>query len=736
MIQKTYKVDGMSCAACAGSVESLLNSFTGVKKSEVNLSDSSVYIEYDSSKSNIDQFNQKLKQAGYAIKEPVETTEQANKLEKEKLLKSRNQAFFSIMLTLPVFVLSMFFTNLNNVNWILLFLTTIVLSVFGRQFFIIAYKQARMFSSNMDTLVALGTGSAYLLSLFNTIFPEYLQSKGLTPHVYYEAAAVIVSLILLGRYLEDKAKANTSASVEKLVGLRVKNARIIHNGQTREVPIEEVEKGDTLFIKPGERIPLDGIITKGNSTVDESMITGEPVPIDKQKNDEVIGSTINLAGSFQMKVMKTGKSTLLSQIIETVKKAQRSKAPVQKLADKIASVFVPVVILIAIVTAVLWMSFYEGDAFTYAFLSFVTVLIISCPCALGLATPTAIITGVGVGAEKGILIKNAESLEIAQNLDTIVLDKTGTITSGKPNLETLLSVNKTVSETHLRSIVFAMENQSEHPVAKSIVESLKNENPEKEIESFDNYPGMGIKSKIDGSTYFIGNNSLLSKNNIIIPEETKLKADQLINGGQTIIYIADAKNVIGIIGISDKIKSSAKEIIAHLKHKNIDIHMLSGDNQKSADKVAKEVGIDIVKAELLPDDKLEYVKKLQKENKKVAMVGDGINDAPALTQANLGIAMGDGTDIALESADIALLRGDINKIYAALKLSVLTNQTIKQNLIWAFIYNIIAIPIAAGILFPFTGFLLNPMIASGAMALSSLSVVTNSLRLKRKKLPV
>lgn len=726
----------MSCAACAGSVESILTSFTGVKKSEVNLSDSSVYIEYDSSKVKIDQFNQKLKQAGYIIKQPAETIEESNELEKEKLLKSKNRAFFSIMLTLPVFALSMFFPSLKHVNWILLILTTIVLSVFGRQFFIIAFKQARMFSSNMDTLVALGTGSAYLLSLFNTIFPEYLQSKGLTPHVYYEAAAVIVSLILLGRYLEDKAKANTSASIEKLIGLRVKNARLFEEGKTREAPIEEVKKGDILIIKPGERIPLDGIITKGNSTVDESMITGEPVPIDKQKDDEVIGSTINLAGSFQMKVSKTGKATLLSQIIETVKKAQRSKAPVQKLADKIASVFVPVVLLIAILTAILWISLYEGDAFTYAFLSFVTVLIISCPCALGLATPTAIITGIGVGAEKGILIKNAESLEIAQNIDTIVLDKTGTITSGKPNLETLLSVNQSIPETHLKSIVLSIENQSEHPVAKSIVESLKNENALKEIESFENYPGMGIKAKVEGSIYYIGNNTLLSKNSIVINDETKIKTDQLTNEGQTIIYIAEAKNVIGLIGISDKIKSNAKEIIDNLKRKKIEIHMLSGDNQESADKVAKEVGINNVKAQVLPNDKLEYVKKLQKKNKKVAMVGDGINDAPALTQANLGIAMGDGTDIALESADIALLKGDINKIYAALKLSVLTNKTIKQNLIWAFAYNIIAIPIAAGILFPLTGFLLNPMIASGAMALSSLSVVTNSLRLKKKKLPV
>jgi len=734
--KETYPVEGMSCAVCAQSVESVLSSLEGVKTAHVNFASSSVLVDFDENIVTTQDFEKSVEKIGYHLITESSEDNLQNIEEKEiKLLKrAKQKAFLSLVFAFPVFIIAMFFPNIPYANWIMLVLALPVLVWFGRDFFVIAYKQAKNKSTNMDTLVALSTGTAFLFSAFNTIFPEYLLSQGITPHVYFEAAVIIIALILLGRYLEEKAKSRTSDSIKKLMGLKVKTARVVRNKQEQEISIEDVVIGDVLVIRPGERIPVDGKVIEGSSFVDESMITGEPIPAEKKENDTVIGATINSTGSFKMIAEKVGKQTMLSQIIEMVKNAQGSKAPVQKLADKIASVFVPVVIILAVVSASVWYFIGPEPQVTYAFVILVTVLIIACPCALGLATPTALMVGIGKGAENGILIKNAETLETAKQIDVVVVDKTGTVTKGQPEVNEIVWLKSDVKRDQILEDVLAIERKSEHPLAQSIVEYLNHlSNSSLNVVDFKSQTGLGVSAKIYDNNYLIGNYQLMKENAIDINEEQQY-FDQFGEGSQSQVFVAKNKTLIALITISDQIKESSVRAIKKLHEMNLAVHMLTGDNRRTAKEIALKAGIDNYRAEVLPKDKLDYVKELQNKGYKVAMVGDGINDSPALSQADIGIAMGQGTDIAIESADITLVKGDLEKITSSLKLSNATVRTIKQNLFWAFIYNVIAIPVAAGVLYPVNGFMLSPMIAGGAMAFSSVSVVLNSLRLKSTSL--
>ena len=734
LVKKTYQVEGMSCAVCAQSVESTLSSLNGVKSANVNFANASVNIEYNEAEVTPSQFVKSVQSVGYKII-TTQTEDDIKQIEAKEILqlkKAKQKAVFSILLALPVFIFSMFFHKMPYANWIMFFLSFPVLVWFGRDFFIIGYKHAIKGRANMDTLVALSTGTAFLFSAFNTIFPHLLLSIGITPHVYFEAAVVIIALILLGRYLEEKAKSKTSGSIKKLMGLKVKTAQVIRDGIEKEIAIEDVLIGDILIIRPGEKIPVDGKVVDGSSTVDESMITGEPMPVEKTENDTVIGATINKTGSFRMRAEKVGRDTMLSQIIEMVKNAQGSKAPIQKLADKIASIFVPAVISIAILSASVWFFVGPDPSITYAIVTLVTVLIIACPCALGLATPTALMVGIGKGAENGILVKNAEALEIAQNTNIVVVDKTGTITKGQPEVNEIVWLKSDIRRDQVLEDILAIEKKSEHPLANSIVRYLNHlSNSSLNVVKFNSQTGMGVSATIYENQYLIGNFQLMKEHNIDIESEHEY-FNQFGTSSQTLVFVAKNRELIVLIGISDQIKDNSVKAIQALHHMNLKVHMLTGDSYGTAKNISQQTGIDYFRAEVLPHDKLNYIKSLQQQGYIVAMVGDGINDSPALSQADLGIAMGHGTDIAMESADITLVKGDLEKIASSIKLSRETLRTIRQNLFWAFIYNIIAIPIAAGILYPVNGFLLSPMIAGGAMAFSSVSVVLNSLRLKSR----
>ncbi|HEV7382057.1 MAG TPA: copper-translocating P-type ATPase, partial [Dyadobacter sp.] len=595
--------------------------------------------------------------------------------------------------------------------------------------------QARYRKANMDTLVALSTGIAFLFSAFNTIYPEFWHNQGLHAHVYFEAAAVVIAFISLGKLLEEKAKSNTSSAIKKLIGLQPKTVRAIVNGVEQEIPIAAVKPDDILLVKPGEKIPVDGIVTDGRSFVDESMISGEPVPVEKIQGESVFAGTINQKGSFQFKAQKVGGDTILAQIIKMVQEAQGSKAPVQKLVDKIAGIFVPIVIGIAVLTFLTWMLFGSENAFTHALLTSVTVLVIACPCALGLATPTAIMVGIGKGAENNILIKDAESLELGHKVNAVILDKTGTITEGKPVVTDISWNENNEDQRSYKQILHAMEGQSEHPLAEAVVAHLQKESfLALRLEKFESITGLGVSSFYDGGQYFIGNRKLMELNTISISNKLSHEAEGWQQQAKTVIFFADSRKVLAIIAIADKIKPTSRQAIETLQNRGIDVYMLTGDNKHTAAAVAKQVGLNHYKADVMPSEKAEFVKQLQAEGKIVAMVGDGINDSHALAQADVSIAMGKGSDIAMDVAKMTLITSDLNMVPKALKLSAKTVKTIKQNLFWAFIYNLIGIPVAAGLLYPFNGFLLDPMIAGAAMALSSVSVVSNSLRLKAAKL--
>ncbi|MEQ9117245.1 heavy metal translocating P-type ATPase [Fulvivirga sp.] len=738
IIKKTYPVLHMTCASCANSVESMLNSQDGVEQAAVNFASGTVNISFDDTKLKAARLQEVVQSIGYDL--DIEDTElSSEKMEAQQAAKIKEvkiKTIGSIALSLPIVIIGMFFmssdghSSIPYANEIMWFLATPVVFWFGKDFFINTVKQAKHRQVNMDTLVALSTGVAYLFSVFNTLFPNYWLSRGLQPHVYFEAAAVIIAFILLGKYLEEKAKSSTSTAIKKLMGLQPKMVSVvIGNKHAMPTPIEKVRLGDVIQVKPGEKIALDGTVIEGSSNVDESAMSGEPIPIEKKEGDKVLAGTINQKGSFKFEVKKLSHDTLLSQIIRMVQDAQGSKAPVQKLVDKIASIFVPIVIGIALITFAVWYFAGGEHAFTQALLSMVTVLVIACPCALGLATPTAIMVGVGKGASNGILIKDAESLELAKKIDTMVLDKTGTITEGKPVVTDISWLNDNDDK---KDILLGLEQQSEHPLAAAVVDHFSNISSAS-ISSFNSITGKGASGKHDGQAYFIGNMKLMDENSIEINESLQNKSDAWKKEAKTVIWFADEKQAIAVLSIADEIKASSTEAIEALKALGIEIHMLTGDNEATASAIANKVGISHYRAEVLPQDKSEYIEQLQANGKTVAMVGDGINDSTALAQADVSIAMGKGSDIAMDVAKMTIISSDLNKIPAAIKLSKQTVATIRQNLFWAFIYNVIGIPIAAGVLYPINGFLLNPMIAGAAMAMSSVSVVTNSLRLKFKK---
>ena len=734
--KETFQVLGMSCAVCALNVETTLGAQEGVYEAKVNFAGSTVLVDYNPRVITPVELQKAVESAGYElVVENTEDTDQADRLQREEFLALKRKTIGAIVLAVPVFVIGMFFMHMPYGNWIMLAFTIPVMAFFGRDFFVHAYMQLKHGRANMDTLVAVSTGVAFLFSLFNTIWPEYWTSRGLEAHVYYEAAAVIIALILLGRLLEAKAKFSTSTAIKKLMGLQPKTVtKILADGSEEEVPIREVEVGDVLVVKPGEKIPVDGEVTEGSSFVDESMITGESIPVEKVKGQPVYAGTINEKGSFRFRADKVGGETVLANIIRMVQEAQGSKAPVQKLVDRIAGIFVPVVMGIAVITFIVWMLIGGDLAFTHALLTSITVLVIACPCALGLATPTAIMVGIGKGAEHNILIKDAESLELMYRVNAIVLDKTGTITEGKP-VVTDIHWTPGAEDERYQSILLEIERRSEHPLADAVVQKFKEKVVNEILVSdFENQTGKGVTAKVGDKVSLVGNRALLEVNHVVLDDDNEKLAVRWEGDGKTVVFFAGGGRVLALVAIADKIKESSRQAVATLHEKGIDVYMLTGDNALTARAVADQVGIRHFKAEVMPGEKANFVEALQHEGKVVAMVGDGINDSQALAQADVSIAMGKGSDIAMDVAKVTLITSDLNVIPRAIALSHQTVRAIRQNLFWAFIYNIIGIPLAAGVLYGINGFLLNPMIAAAAMAFSSVSVVTNSLRIKWKKL--
>ena len=735
IVKQTFPVLGMSCAACAARVSKTLNRQEGMHSANVNLAAAIATVEYDPSLCSPETMKQAVQKAGFDLL--IDTTKEAEKEAEDahdahyKQLKFRTT--WAIILSLPVAIIGMFFMDMPYANYIMWILSTPVVFWLGSGFYVNAWKLLKHRSANMDTLVANSTGIAYLFSLFNLFFPDFWLSRGVTPHVYFEAASVIIAFILLGRTLEERAKGNTSAAIKKLMGLQPHTVILDDGTGEREVSIDQIVPSNMIVVKPGERIAVDGTVTEGSSFIDESMLNGEPIPVCKSAGAKVYAGTINQKGSFRFRAEKVGADTMLSHIIHLVQEAQGSKAPVQQLVDKIAAVFVPVIMTIAVLTFIAWIVLAE-NGFTHGLLAAVTVLIIACPCALGLATPTAIMVGIGKGAENGILIKDAESLEMAKKIDTIVLDKTGTITEGKPVVTDIVWETENAD---MQRVFLELEKHSEHPLATAVVQALSRLDSEKGqdmlLTGFESITGQGVKASCNGKTYYAGNRSMLTEKGIAISPVLSAKAEAFAQEAKTVIWFADEQQALATCAIADRIKETSKKVIAELQQRGISVVMLTGDNEQTARRIAAEAGIAEFRAEVLPQQKSEYIKQLQAEGKHVAMVGDGINDSAALAQADLSIAMGQGSDIAMDVAKMTIISSDLTKISEAIRLSVLTVRTIRENLFWAFIYNLIGIPIAAGILYPFTGFLLNPMIAGAAMAFSSVSVVTNSLRLRMKR---
>ncbi|MGB5530266.1 MAG: heavy metal translocating P-type ATPase [Ignavibacteriaceae bacterium] len=734
-------VEGMTCASCVARVEKSISKIEGIKNVSVNLATEKASFEIEAGLATLPQVERAVEDAGYKIDfssinkkaqavsnqiQPDSKIEYDNDLKKDFLL--------ALILSIPILLLNMgmMWDGFHNfvllstdvINRILLVLTTPVVFISGKRFYKIFWKNLMHFNADMNSLVAIGTGSAFIFSTLITLFPEIFSSEQITSHVYFDTAAVIITLILMGRWLESRAKSKTGSAIKKLIELKPKNVTVLRNSTEEEIDLDDLLIGDIAVVKPGGKIPADGKIKGGFSTIDESMITGESIPVEKSAGSKVIGGTINKTGSFEFEVTAIGNNSVLGQIIKMVEEAQGSKAPIQKLADKIAAVFVPVIILIAITTFLGWLFLGSGGLNT-ALINFVAVLIIACPCALGLATPTAIIVGTGKGAQNGILIKNAESLEVSYKIDTIIFDKTGTITTGRPKVSSVYT--NRITEEELLRIAGSLEQRSEHPLAQAIVSYTKNNgiNLDKP-DTFESLTGTGLKGLVNGNEVLIGSSSLMENNSINISEFETTTA-KLSEGGKSFVFISINKILKGLIALEDETKSNAKEVVDKLKTMKLKTVLLTGDNNRSAKNIAEKVGFDNFNSEVLPGDKNKIVSEYQNNGRIVAMVGDGINDAPALTQSNIGIAMGTGTDVAIESADIVLISGDLNGVIKSINLSRLTLKTIKQNLFWAFIYNIIGVPLAA------FG-LLNPMIAALAMSFSSVSVVSNSLRLKGKKL--
>ncbi|MBD3882855.1 copper-translocating P-type ATPase [Phormidium tenue FACHB-886] len=740
------KLRGMSCAACARSVEEAIRAVPGVSESSVNFGAEQASVTYDTNKTDIATIQNAVDAAGYSAQpmqdlfaEEDDAERQGRQAESRKLTRklwvsgivSAVLVFGSLpmMLGLPIPFIPMWLHN----SWLQLLLTTPVLFWCGSVFFVNAWKALKRHSATMDTLVAIGTGTAYVYSLFPTLFPGWFTAQGLAPDVYYEAASVIITLILLGRLLENRARGQTSEAIRKLVGLQARTARVIRGGQAVDVPIAEVVLDDVILVRPGEKIPVDGEIVEGGSTIDEAMVTGESVPVKKQVGDEVIGATLNKTGSFKFRATRVGKDTFLAQIVKLVQQAQGSKAPIQRLADRVTGWFVPVVMAVAIATFILWYNV-MGNV-TMALITTVGVLIIACPCALGLATPTSIMVGTGKGAENGILIKSAESLEQAHKLQAIVLDKTGTITQGKPTVTDFVTTKGTANrnEINLLRLAAAVERNSEHPLAEAVVQYAQDQGAESaDARNFVAIAGSGVQGYVADRQVQIGTHRWMNELGI---DTTVLRPhwDRLEAIGKTVIWIAVDGRAEGIMGISDAVKPSSAAAIRTLQKLGLEVVMLTGDNRRTAEAIAQEVGIRRIMAEVRPDQKAAQVAALQAEGKRVAMVGDGINDAPALAQADVGMAIGTGTDVAIAASDITLISGDLQGIVTAIQLSRATLRNIRQNLFFAFIYNVLGIPIAAGILYPIFGWLLSPIVAGAAMAFSSVSVVTNALRLRNFK---
>lgn len=723
----------MSCASCAISAEKRIKPLEGVLNASVNYANASLQVEYNPQTIQPGAFKKALQSIGYdlIIEKPEEQPQIIDDINAKAFSKLKLNTIWSLVLSIPLITIAMFFPDIPFAKYIMWLLATPVIFIFGRQFFINAIKQARHRSMNMDTLVAMSTGIAYLFSALNTVYPQWLVNKGLKAEVYFEVAAIVITFILLGKLLEDRAKASTSSAIKKLINLQPNSVTLIKNNEQHIVSIEKVNIGDIILVRPGESIPVDGSILSGESFVDESMITGESMPVEKTAGDKVFAGTINQKGSFQFTALKVGAETFLARIIKMVQQAQGSKAPMQKMVDKVAAIFVPIVIIIALAAFASWLVFGISNGTVHGVLALVTVFAIACPCAMGLATPTAIMVGIGKGAENGILIKNAEALETAGKVNAIVFDKTGTITEGKPSVSDIFWLDETQES---KNILFSIEALSEHPLAASIVDHLNNRAETIKIENLQSATGAGISGIYSQKRYFVGTSTYLK--NIIMPLAPNVQEwiDRKTKLANTVVFFADEKHLIAAIAIKDKIKSGSKEAIENLKNRGLEVFMLTGDNPQTAKAIADQAGIINYKAQALPNDKYEFIKQLQSNGKTVAMVGDGINDSQALAQADVAIAMGKGTDIAIDVASVILAGSDLMKIPQTLTLSEKTISTIKTNLFWAFIYNVIGIPIAAGILYPFNGFLLNPMIAGAAMALSSVSVVANSLRLKLVKL--
>jgi Cu2+-exporting ATPase len=734
IITKKFPLLNMSCAACANSTQTILENLHGITKVSANYANASAHIQYDPALVTPTDMKEALKGIGYDLM--IDETEHGKEEVEAKQFKRykalRIKALGSLFLSIPTVIIGMFLMEAPYANYMMWFLSTIIIFFGGSQFFVGAWKQTKHYSANMDTLVALSTGIAYLFSVFTTLYPEFWHNRDLHAHVYFEGVAVVIAFILLGKMLEERAKVRASSSIKKLMGLQPKTVSIVaQDGSVQEVSVALIRIGDLVMVKPGQKIAVDGEVVSGNSFVDESMISGEPVAIEKKKGDKVYTGTINQKGSFQFLAKKVGGDTVLAQIIRVVEAAQGSKAPVQQLVDKIARIFVPAVLVIALVSMIAWMIFGGEDGVTSGLLAMITVLVIACPCALGLATPTAIMAGIGKGAENGILIKDAEALELAKKVNAVVLDKTGTITEGKPEV-TVVNWNAGVDKHLLSGILLGLEQKSEHPLAEAVVRHLNGYMRPVEIETFESFTGKGVRGRYMGKMYTAGSLRLIQEAGMHIPSGLEVTTSPELS--QTLIWFAENNQVVASIEIADKIKPGSAKAIRHLKSQGIEVYMLTGDTESTTKALATKTGITHYHSEILPVDKSRFIQQLQQKGKVVAMVGDGINDSAALAQADVSIAMGRGSDIAMDVAKMTIVSSDLMRIPAAITLSKKTVATIRQNLFWAFIYNIIAIPLAAGVLYPINGFVLNPMIAGAAMTLSSISVVANSLRLKWAKL--
>lgn len=731
MTIRTYPVAGMSCASCAVRVEKTLRAVAGVASADVNYAAATVRVVFRP-ECTPETLRAAVQGAGYEL---VTATEGSAASEADRVRSAHYRALVrrttgAIVLSVPVVVGSMFFMDAPAVKYLVWLLATPVVFVFGRGFFLNACRQLRHRSANMDTLVAVSVGVAYLFSLFNLFFPGFWTTRGLEPHVYFESASVIVAFILLGRLLEERAKRNASAAIGRLMGLQPQTVALATDAGERSVAVAEVRVGDTVIVRPGERIALDGTVVEGRTYVDESLLSGEPLPVDKQAGDAVYAGTMNGLGAFRFRVDKAGGETMLAQIIRLVQEAQGSKAPVQRLVDRIAAVFVPVIIALSVVTFAAWALFAGSDGVTHGLLAMVTVLIIACPCALGLATPTALMAGIGKGAELGILVKDAASLETARRVDVVALDKTGTLTEGRPSLEAIAWAEG--AETH-RPVLYSLERCSEHPLSQAIVTAWKGE-AEVAVTDFESLPGQGLRGVAEGRTWYVGNGSLLAAHGIEPDARLQQRAAEWMRAAKSVVWFADGKRALAALALSDAVKPASAEAVAQLHALGITVWMLTGDQPEPARAVAGQTGIGSFRAGMLPHEKAEFVRRLQAEGRTVAMVGDGINDSAALAQADLSIAMGRGSDIAMDAAMVTVLSSDLRKIAQTVRLSQLTVRTIRQNLFWAFVYNLVAVPVAAGVLYPLWGYQLDPMIGGAAMALSSVSVVANSLRLTRRRI--